>query len=290
VAERFVWTSADGKVIELTDPVAGLSVQANGTRGLRSVTYQFTTERFAGMDGETVRAITAEPTRPSLGLLLRARDEAELRQRMRMLVRAMRPKAGMGTLSVGTETGETRNLGCYLEGGLEGDQSDDTHMPGMWWRAVLRFYAPDPWWLGSERIVKFGLGAPIPFYPIPPVALSSSTVQGQFTLDLSDMDEPTFPVWTVTGPGSMLVLTNRTSGRSLTVNVDLAAGDTLTVDTRPNLESIRLGNGTNAMPAVLGYPDLWPLIDTVNDLQVSLTGATAATQIVGSYRPRYAGI
>ena len=290
MAERFFWIAADGSTIDLTDEGAGYSVQANGTRGLRSVGYRFSTAQFAGADGETVRRVSADANRPSLGMLIRANGEQELRARMRGLVRAMRPMAGMGTLSVATETGERRALGCYLESGLEGDQSDDTHMPGLWWRMVLRFYAPDPWWVGEERTVKFGLGTPTPFFPIPPVNLSPSVVQGQFSVDLADSDAPSFPVWTVTGPGSSLVLTNQTTGRSLSVNVSLAVGESLIVDTRPGRESIRLGSGVNAMPAVQGYPDLWPLVEGVNQLSVSLTGATAATQIEGSYRPRFSGV
>lgn len=290
MAERFWWTSADGQSIDLTDTGRGYSVQANGTTGLRSVSYRFTTSQYANIDGETVESVAAEANRPTLGLLLRADNEGDLRQRMRGLVRTMRPKAGMGALTVATEVGEYRSLPCYLESGLEGDQSDDSHLPGAWWRAVLRFYAPDPWWVGEERTVRMGLSAPVPFFPLPPVTLSSSTVQGQFSVDLSDSDAPSFPLWTVTGPGSTLVLTNRTTGRKLTVNVSLDAGETLTVDTRPGRESIRLGDGFNAMPAVQGYPDLWPLVEGVNDLTMSLTNATADTQIVGIYRPRYSGV
>jgi hypothetical protein len=290
VAERFVWYSPSGQQIDLTDTASGYSVQANGTRGLRSVNYQFTSSRYAGIDGETVEAITAEANRFGLGLLMRADDEGALRQRMRGLVRAMRPKAGLGTLTVSNEDGERRSISCYLEGGLEGDQSDDTHMPGAWWRTILRFYAPDPWWTGAEQRIDVGLGAGSTFFPVPPINLSASTVQGRFVIDLSDSDAPTFPVWTVTGPGSALVLRNETSGRDITVSVSLAAGETVVIDTRPDRQSVRRGDGTNLMGAVTSDPALWALLDGVNVVSVALAGATGASRIFGTFQPRFAGI
>jgi len=289
VADQILWTSADGKLTNLTDMTAGYFHLGDGTTGLASPTYDMVTDQYASTDGVTVQAIRAEARTLTLGLMIRGETKAEFRDKARALVRDMRPKAGMGTLSVLNEVGESRSIGCYYAGGLEGDRSRAVNGVGLHWKFVAQFYAPDPWWLGNERTVRFGLGAPVPFFPIPPVTLSASTVQGQFALDLSEMDAPAYPVWTVTGPGSALTLANLSTGRSLTVNVILAAGESLVIDTRPNRESVRLGSGTNAMPNVVGYPDLWPLVEGVNSLSVTLTGATAATLIEGLYRPRYAG-
>jgi hypothetical protein len=37
-------------------------------------------------------------------------------------------------------------------------------------------------------------------------------------------------------------------------------------------------------------PALWPLVDGVNQISAQLTGATSASRISATYRPRYAGI
>jgi hypothetical protein len=37
-------------------------------------------------------------------------------------------------------------------------------------------------------------------------------------------------------------------------------------------------------------PALWPLIEDVNAVSAQLTGATSASRISATYRPRYAGI
>lgn len=290
MGEQISWAAADGTLIDLTDDAAGYRVLADGTRGLRSVTYDLVTSRYAGIDGESVDGIRAEANRPSLGLLVRADGEAEFRSKVRALVRAMRPKSGPGALLVRTEAGELRQLDCYCVGGLEGDEAPQVTLPGAWWRLVLKFYAPSPWWLGAEQRVDVGLGGASVFFPLPPVNLSASTVQGQFVIDLSDSDAPTFPTWTITGPGSALVLRNETSGREIRVSTSLAAGDTVVIDTRPDRQSVRRGDGTNLMGAVTSDPALWPLLDGINVVTVSLGGSASASRIAGTFQPRYAGI
>jgi len=288
-ADLLSWTAADGSTtINLSDTSAGYMVMADGTKGLRSVTYEMVTTKYAGIDGESVNAVRAASNQPTVGLLLSADDEAAFRARAQGLVRAMRPKAGMGTLSAQRGDGSVRSLSCYCTGGLEGDES--AAMPGSWWKMVLTFYAPDPWWLGDPQTVSIGLGAPTNFFPFFPLQLASSTVQGQFTADLSDSDTPAFPVWTITGPGSSLVLTNNTTNRSLTVGASLASGEVMVIDTRPAYLSVRRGDGTNLLGSVTGYPDLWPLVEDVNNITAALNGATSNSRIVGSWQPRYAGI
>lgn len=290
MAEQFIWTAADGTIIDLTDQSAGYSILAEGTRGLRGVPYEFSSSKFAGIDGETVDAVQASANSPTLGLILEASSVTDFRKKVRALVRAMRPKPGPGTLTVRTETGETRQLTCYCAGGLEGDESKDTTLPGAWWKVALKLYAPDPWWYGDPRSVSVGLGAGPVFFPITPMKLAPSTVQGQFSIDLSDSDAPAYPLWTVTGPGSAVVLTNVTTNDTITVNASLAAGQQLIIDTRPGYQSVRRDDGTNLLGSVTSDPALWSLVEGPNTVTMALTGSTSASRIVGTYRPRYSGI
>lgn len=301
--EQFVWTPADGSPpIDLTDEDAGYSVEAEGTRGLRSVSYSFATATFAGVDGEDVQAVRAEANHPSLGMLLRASSEAELRRRARGLVHAMRPKAGPGTLTVTTEDGESRRLSCYVEDGLAGDLAEDSEMPGRWWRFILKLYAPRPWWRGAAQTLDFGLAAPSVFLsstmPFPRM-LAASTIQGQRNVDLTAADATSYPLWTVTGPGSGLTLSNRTrdplTGKqvvsTIQVNASVGDGQTIVIDTRRGQQSVRRGDGINLMGALASDPSLWPLVDgQVNEVTAVLGAAGAAARIRAVYEPRYAGI
>lgn len=293
MADRLTWTSADGvTVIDFTDDAAGFAVLGDGTRGLRSPSYEVAALKFAGYDGEQVQAIRATAGSPTLGVLLQAAGPDDYQARVRALVHAMRPKAGAGTLTASTPVGETRSLTCYCVGGLEGDESTDGSLPGVWWKLALKLYAPDPWWYGDTQTVSVGLGAGQAFFPIFPLVLSPSSVQGQFTVDLSASDAPSFPVWTITGPGSGLVLTNQTTGQSLSLDATLLAGESMTIDSRPGMQSVRKSDGTNLLPTVTAGtdPQLWPLIEGVNTVSAVLTGATSASRVVGQYQPRYAGI
>lgn len=288
---QITWTAADGTQIVLTDTNAGYTVLGEGTRGLRSVEYEVSSQRYAGIDGESVQSIRAIGNKPTLGLLLAADSDDDFRTRARRLRHKMRPKAGLGVLTVSRD-GDQRDLACYCVGGFEGDESPGTSLAGRWWKLALKFYAPGAWWEGPEQSVIARLEAEslTEFFPLPPVALAGSTVAGQFTVDLSESDAPSYPLWTITGPGADLVLTNETTGRFIQVNTTLGAGDVMVIDTRPSRQSVRLADGTNLMGSLDSDPALWPLIEDVNVVTAALTGATADSSITGTFRPRYAGI
>lgn len=285
---QVTWTAPSGATLDLTDDSAGYMVLGDGTRGLRSVEYEVTSAKYAGIDGETVLALRASAGQPTLGLLVYAASEDDFRDRARYLRWLMRPKAGLGTLTVRNAAGEARALDCYCIAGMEGDE--DSALDGSWWKLALKFFAPDPWWRGEDQTVEYGLGTPGAFFPIFPITLSSSTVAGAFTVDLSMADAPSYPVWTITGPGSSLVLTNTTTGKVIQVNTTLTSGQQLVIDTRPGQQSVRLSTGTNLMGSLASDPALWPLVEDVNAVTVSLTGASSASRISCTFAPRYAGI
>lgn len=289
MARQIQWVAADGTTLTLTDRVAGYRVLAEATSGLTAPPYRLTTQRYAGVDGVAVQALSADAREVVLGVQIEAPDEATLEQRRADLVRAMRPKAGPGTLVVAREDGTRRTLGCYYTSGLEGSDDRRSGLPGRWWRAAVHLLAADPWFYGDPQSVDVGLAAGGNFFPIFPLVLAPSTVAGQFTIDLSGSDSPAYPLWTITGPGSSLTLTNTTTGRVITVNTSLSAGQSMIIDTRPGQQSVRLGDGTNLMGAVASDPALWPLIEDVNVVAVSLTGATTASRIAGAFQPRYSG-
>lgn len=290
MADQVTWTAPDGTVLDLTDTSSGYMVLGEGTSGLRSVSYEVSTQKLAGLDGELVQAIRATSSNPSLGLLVWADGEDDFRARARALRHAMRPQAGLGTLCVRNAAGEARNLDCYCTAGLEGDESDQAAVSGQWWKLALKLYAPTPWWYGDPQTLTYSLGSPTAFFPIFPTHLASSTVAGRFTIDLSDTDAPAYPVWTIKGPGSSLVLTNTTTGQVIQVNATLAAGESLVINTAPGQQSVRKGDGTNLMGSLASNPALWALIEGVNVVTCALTGATTASSIAATYAPRYAGV
>lgn len=293
MADQITWTSPDGDVIDLTDPDSGVVLDPEGTRGLNAPGWDMTVENYAGVDGVTVQSISAKAAEITLGLLVEASSETEFRARRRALIRRMRPRRrGVivpGTLSFLFPDGERRSIDCYAIDGLAGDESNDARFAHSW-RLALKLFGPDAWWYGDVKTLKVGLGAPTPFFPFFPLQLSSSVVQGSFTVDLTETDTETFPVWTITGPGSSLVLTNETTGKVIEVNAAIDSGEIMVINTQSGQQSVRLGDGTNLMEFVASDPALWSLIDDVNEVTASLPGATSESRIVGAYVPRYSGI
>jgi hypothetical protein len=110
-------------------------------------------------------------------------------------------------------------------------------------------------------------------------------------------------VWTITGPGSSLTLTNTYPGfdpvtgaavtisRTLQLNAPIGDGQTVTIDTRRGRQRITRSDGVNMMPFLTTDPALWPLADgVVNTITATLGAAGANSRIAGTYEPLYAGV
>lgn len=282
---RWLWTAANGIITDLSEWSAGTYVVGDGTGGHLAPTYDFVTQETTGVDGEQLQQVNAQAGSPVLAIDLVASDGAELRQRLRSLAHALRPRAGLGKLTAVADDGTARSLPCYYRKGLESGTYRVTR-----YRAALEFWAPSPWWRGEQLTFAYGLAAPSAFFPILPLTLSPSTISGQTTFDLSDTDAPTFPRWTITGPGSQLTLRNtwqvidedglpQTRTGELVLTTPIGDGRVVTIDTRPGRQSIRLDDGTSLFGSLASDPAMWPLVDGVNTVTALLTAAGAASRI-----------
>jgi Phage tail protein len=272
---RWLWTAPDGTITDLSAWSAGTYVVADGTSGQIAPPYEFATQAFAGVDGQTLQQITAQPAAPVLGLDLVASDGAELRSRIRHLAHVLRPRAGMGLLTAAADDDSTsRSLPCYYRKGLE----TGTHVVTRY-RTALEFWSPSPWWRGEQYSAGYSLVAATAFFPIPPVTLSATSITGAATVDLSDTDAPTYPIWTVTGPGSQLTLRNDTTGAVLVLNAAIGDGQTVTIDTRPGQQSVIRNDGLSLFGSLASDPAMWPLVDGINEVSVLLAGAGAASRV-----------
>lgn len=290
---RWLWTAADGSVTDLSEWSAGTYVLDEGTSGELAPEYEFATQSFAGQDGEDLQAISVAARTTSLGMDLVASDGTELRQRVRRLAHVLRPRAGIGTLTAQNEDGTERRLPCYYRKGLDSGRYRVTR-----YRCVLEFWAPRPWWRGEVLRRSYGLAAPSPFFPIPPVVLAATTIEGAATIDLGDTDAPTYGRWLIRGPGAQLTLRNRATLGATTTSSELVLtppggfgdGQWVLIDTRPGRQQVRrvtvapdmrtvLEVGANLFGALGSNPALWPLVDGTNKVEALLTGAGPASRI-----------
>lgn len=123
--------------------------------------------------------------------------------------------------------------------------------------------------------------------PMPPVLLTPSTTLGETTVRNTGNGDA-YPVWTITGPG-VPTLTNVTTGREFSLGVTLSAGETITVDTRPTLQSAVDQDGVDRWgDLVKSSPrDLWTLIPGTNLLNLELASAGTGSQITMLYHRRW---
>ena len=267
--------------------VDGIRMQ-HGAKGLLAppVLYELTEQ--LGQDGATLDGAKYGAREPMLPIMLRARDSYEFRTRLTELVRAAHVHDGLGELEVDTD-GIVRRLRCMIVGGLEGDR--DTEVGGgvsNWWRAALKFVAPDPYWYDATPVTsEWGNPDPRAWFPIFPLQLSSSQTIGETTAR-NEGDANTYPVWTLVGPFTDATLRNNSTGEWLKVTSPLAAGRTLVINTRPGETDVTsTGPIENWWSKLDPASTLWPLPPGDTNVSLLLTGANSATKVRVEYRRRW---
>lgn len=279
------YTDPLGRVTTFTDWQNGWALQP-GPRGWDMPTYQFTIDESPDIDGEFVRAVRGLGKDMVLPLAFWSDDgRADYLARRRAFVRSLNPKLGAGTLTVIQPTGEVRTIPCRYTGGMEGDEGLDAS-GHAWTIAAITLRAASPFWIGQTITQQWAEPASGMWLPLLPLHVSESDVLGA-TVATNPGDDVAYPVWTITGPTTSVTLGNTTTGESLTMSQALLAGDTAVIDTRERQQTAVLNGATNLWPALSDDSVLWGLTAGDNQLQLTVTGATSATNVRLDYAPRY---
>lgn len=93
----------------------------------------------------------------------------------------------------------------------------------------------------------------------------------------------TYPVLTVTGPGSNPTLSNLTTGQAISIRYTLAAGETLTIDT---LNRTIILNGTVSRYGALDFLNTawWGVVPGVNDIRLAFTSFSTGAKLRVDWR------
>lgn len=239
-----------------------------------------------GRPGRRHRAARHDAHSFTLKLTVATADEASLRTAIRQLVHAMDPVRGEGTIRVTSPLADVREIACYYLSGLGLDEKPDNAGPTMQ-QANVAFRAYDPYYRDTAFTVQtFTIGAVPTFFPIFPIRLTSSQIAVDATVTNSG-DVECWPVWTVTGPGSVIVLRNLTTGQSITFStLALGAGESIVIDTDPG--TVTKQDGSNQFPDLTIGSDLWALQPGGNAVRLEMAGAVAGTSALQlNYRQRY---
>ncbi len=281
-------TTADGTVFGLGD-WNRLTVTV-GRKGFDAATYQVYADESPMVDGEIFRGARAEARDLVVPIYLRADTREEFLARKRELLSKLAPTRGLATLEVAEVDGSRRRIGCYFTGrGAEGDTGRGAS-GRTWVRYNLELRCPEPYWRGDPMHVEFTPPAVGSFFPIFPLRLQGSQSFGSAEF-VNPGDVTAYPIWTVVGPTSGLVTITRStpgaSSRTLGLNLTLAVGQWVRIDTRPDRLSIVDQGGANRWPTLVDGASLWRIDPGTNVVAVAVAGAGDATRVVLDAEPRF---
>jgi hypothetical protein len=97
-----------------------------------------------------------------------------------------------------------------------------------------------------------------------------------------------WPVWTITGPGSSPILRNLSKNVFLSLPVTLLAGESVVIDTRPGRKTVTKQDGSSLFGSLTQTSSLWSLLPASNSVRIEFTGALAGVSTVTlNFRRRY---
>lgn len=295
--QTFTWIAADGSFTDLSSLYPGGVVEGigvlEGVQGLEMPPYVLVTDEVPRQPGARLRQVKVLPRTVDLPLFIQAATPTLLRNLLRRLRYAFDPTRGDGTLRVLGVDSSTRDLTtCRYQGDWTGVESSQV-VGGSSWEVPITLLARDPYWYDTvPQTVLFAIGtAGTPFFPFFPLHLSSSTVLGDVSVS-NPGDVEAWPVWTITGPGSSIILRNLSVIPQAVLEVDttLLAGDQLVIDTRPGHKTVIGPGGVNLYGALNASSQLWSLPVGTSTVRVEVTGATVDSLVRLEYTLRLLGI
>lgn len=281
MAETILWVDPDGELTELD-----CEWDASGRYAPNPI---FESDGVPGQPGQRLRNVRHDVHEFAMKFWLYDTSEAALRSQIRALIYKMDPTRGIGRLRVIAPGGDEREIFCRVSSGLGIPEvlGQDSALYAQ--RIPATFIAHDPYWyaVGDTAIVYTGDVETATFFPFFPLRLSASSVFVDDTSVLNPGDLEAWPVWTIEGPASNVVISNQTTVYSLTLSTTISDGQSVTIDTRPGAKTVLNDAGTSLFSSLSATSVLFPLARGENHLTVAMDSTTSESAIRLAFRPRY---
>ena len=285
------------------------ALQELGMQGMGGAPMHLLTTRGPEQQGTSVVGYRLDPRTLLLPLVYYARNHFEHYNIRAFLSSVFSPSQAKGTLTVTLPDppdgltlpmgqSSTRCIDVYVSGT---PNFDPVAGAGYSVRTVVQFYADDPTWydplLNVESIASTVSGTPTAYAKIYPTTYGALTVNDATTISYSG-SVATYPVIQVTGPVTNLVISNVSTGKTITFTGTIPAGRTWTLDLRYGYKTVKDDLGANQISSVVAGSALatWAIQPTpnvasgINVITVTGSGATSATSVILSYTNRYHAI
>lgn len=274
---RYEWVDPSDVVRDLTHDTSPNLFVSKGSIGLGTIGTELAEEKLPSGPGSVVRNVAIPSARIELPITIVEDSMSDLIDVVENLSEWFdtgdETRRTPGYLRITRPNDTVRQWMCYYAGGLEGDLSrgGPNHVT-----YVVSLVAPDAWPTAPETEVHEWAPADWPNQSI-----------------MNDGQLPAYPIWTITGPGTNMSVQNNTTGKGFSLVYSLAAGKTVTVDTRP--PSIRTTLPVQDSDLVNRYPALFPgskvtnnwLVPGLNSFTFTMIGTNADSRVGLEYLPRY---
>lgn len=236
------------------------------------------------VDGDVVRFVLAQARGLEVHLLIKGSNVTDYEQIRSALQNAMNPKLGDGRFRCTRADGVQRDVFCRYESGFSGDESWGA-ASSIHQHYLLKFLAHDPYFYDTIATSQtFTSAVPSNFFPITPIRLSSASIGSGFSI-FNGGDVESYPVFTISGPGTNPTLTNTTTGKSISATIALLAGQSLIIDTQA--KTVKREDGSNQFSVLSFASVLWTLAQGQNAITLGMSGTGAGSQITVSYKQRW---
>lgn len=272
------WTGWDGSLWHLTDPSTGIELKP-GVEGLHMPTFAHQRDESPAVRGAYWRGYQIESRKCFWPMRMFQDDSTdEFIALRRAFTRTLHP-GKEGTWTVYSGSGRTpRRLRLRYEEGWDGALERDPTAFG-WVDHGPSFMADQPLWEGDPIVVKFEQGTIRDFIDpagSPPFYISSGASVSQATM-ANPGDEDAYPIWKLDGPFTSATI--NVAGQVIGIPFSTAAGRSLTIDTRPSVQSAWNSDGADRTASLssYGFAPIPPGANVPITLTLVGTGTVTAT-------------
>lgn len=288
----------------ITYTVAGTTYNLNGANAGLGVTLRYLGDQGFGMapmhritqrgplqQGDSDIDFRLDPRILQLPLLIEASTLDSGYTAREALTKIFTPANGFGTLRITTETMD-RAIDCVTLGGMDFNVDPAT---GWHVRTVVQLRASDPTWYNPTPVSGGATpsiaGTPTPVPLTIPWTAGASTINSTITTTNTGT-WISYPIITVIGPISNLVITNTTTGDKIEVSGTVSSGDTWTFDLRYGRKTVIDQTGANKASTITADSSLatFAIERGANAITVSGTSAGSTSSVSIIYYTRYVGV
>lgn len=236
-------------------------------------------------NGGTFRYAKRDVRELDVPIVIRGDDEEYVEALLRRLSNILRDKV---TLMATLDDGSRWYLETYYAGGGETTFGSTANSHFCQWDLILR--APQPFWQSDEpfgvSIVQDtttrGLLAGSSPKSLAFLRIKTSQAFGSVPFyNDGDIDAPA--KWVINGPSTLLTI-QRSDGVGFTYGTSMSASDTLYIDCEAG--TVVDQNGVNKYGGLGTAPKLFSLPPGTSFITITVTGATSATKVRGTFMKR----